>query len=220
MRKGLKAAVIFLSLICVVIVLAGAAEQPKDNAANIIEFKFEMGPKALGKNLFQMAVWVADENGKFLDTVYVTSTLGKRGLGNGFSKLLGKTIRQHPEAAPVWAHARGIRDGKSYFPSKKNPLPDAVSGATPTTKTFVKQLSMKKVPKIVKCFVEIKVSGNPSIVFAGDLDTTKSGPVEMKYIGTGNPKGKSGKIRLGAKTKIPPKDCISSVKVVLTGVKK
>ncbi len=219
MHGRLKSAVVFVSFTCVLVTLAVAAEPPKDHAASIIEFTFEMGPRALRKGLFQMAVWVADEKGKFLDTVYVTSTLGKRGLGNGFSTILGKTVREHPETAPVWAHARGILDGKSYFPSKAKPLPDAVSGATPKAKTFVKQLSMKTVPKVVKCYVEVKVSGSASIVFAGDLDTTKPGPVELKYVGTGDPKGKSGKIRLGTKTKIPPKDCISSVKAALTRVK-
>jgi len=217
-------------LACVVLIAAGARTARSDDdkgepperdldvaaRAGIVEFTFEMGPKALDKRSYQLAVWLADGEGRFLDTVYVTKRLGQDGLGNGYQKVLGKTIREHPETAPVWAHARGIRLGKSLFPSKRDPLPNAVTGATPKQKSFVKRRAFKKVPKKLQCFAEIKIAFDktPSIVFGGKLDTSRTEPILLEYLGTGDPKGKSGRITHKAEIKSPPSNYLRSIKVI------
>ena len=60
----------------------------------------------------QIAVWVEDENGKFIDTLYVTRLTGSLGLGNRPGAPTFKSDYRFPYGArtmvmPVWAHARG-----------------------------------------------------------------------------------------------------------------
>lgn len=80
----------------------------------------------------QIAVWVEDENGVFLGSLYVSKKAAAQGwlpsVGEGLDP---KDIRR-PEALPVWSHRRGIRysDGL-YMPTANDPVVDAVTSATP-----------------------------------------------------------------------------------------
>lgn len=73
----------------------------------------------------QFAVWLEREDGTFAGDLLVTRKSAKSAWGN---------VRR-PEALPVWSHARGVRyeDGL-YMPTKRDPLSDAVTGATPKPK--------------------------------------------------------------------------------------
>lgn len=84
------------------------------------------------KNAPQIAVWIEDPQGNYLSTVYVTHKIATQGwMASGGNR--------RREALPCWGHARGIQseDGL-YLPSKKQPLTDAVSGATPQGSFSVK----------------------------------------------------------------------------------
>src|SRR2546428_13224213 len=59
----------------------------------------------------QIAVWIEDADGHFVDTVYVTRLTGQFGLGNRPGAALLKTDFQWPYGRremvlPVWAHRR------------------------------------------------------------------------------------------------------------------
>ncbi len=74
----------------------------------------------------QYAVWVERDDGTYVGELFVTDKTGKSSWGK---------VRR-PEALPVWSHARGVRyDDGLYMPTKRDPLPDAVTGATPKAKT-------------------------------------------------------------------------------------
>ncbi|HOX38074.1 MAG TPA: hypothetical protein PL033_08805 [Candidatus Brocadiia bacterium] len=198
-RNASSGVMLVLSLFAFIFIGDGlrAADAP---AAKTVEFTIDFGEKALGKELYQLALWLETPDGKYLDTVYVTEKTGKKGLGNGYMKVLGLKIREAGEALPVWAHARGILDGNSLYPSAKNPLPDAVSSATLSVKQLKRtfKLTPAAMTRIgdgpVVCKAEINVSGDdfPSFVFKGVLNPADTSPVEMALAGSGHPKGKDG----------------------------
>ena len=77
------------------------------------------------KNAPQIAIWTEDMEGNFLSTVYVSEKLAKQSW-----TAAGGNRRK--ESLPCWSHAQGKQyaDGL-YMPTKDEPLPDAVTGATP-----------------------------------------------------------------------------------------
>jgi len=91
----------------------------------------------------QMAVWVEDSLGNYIETIFVSNAtakdifLGGRSKNN-FKEFDGQKAKvgqkadyRRVNALPVWSHNRGVQyeDGM-YVPTKENPLPDAISGAT------------------------------------------------------------------------------------------
>ena len=200
--------------------LAGEAGQPRT-----IEFQFTMGDRAVGKTLYQLAAWVETPAGEFLGTVYVTAMTGKEGLGNGRPKLLGLVQSRSPEALPVWAFARGVRYGKSFYPPRSQPLPDAITGPTPKAREFTKafELTPEMAAKLkgtqAVCVAEVNVrsDGAPSMVFRGTLDLAKPGDVLLRFIGTGHPKGISGRISQGLDPRYNPSGYIARAAIRVGG---
>ena len=85
----------------------------------------------------QLAIWVEDDRGSFVDTVYVTRKVAKRGMGNRKGDLDDRLGGPRSSAVPVWAHHRGVDyGGGSFYPTKDKPLPDAVTSATPKAGEF------------------------------------------------------------------------------------
>ncbi len=90
----------------------------------------------------QMAIWVEDEGGNHLQTLYVSKATAKGLFFGGRSKDNFKTFDESKEASgdyrrvnalPVWSHRRGVKyaDGL-YVPPSNDPLPDAITGETLT----------------------------------------------------------------------------------------
>ncbi len=150
----------------------------------------------------QVAIWIEDTNGNFLETIYVSkkaATQGWVGMGN---------IRRK-SSLPYWAHRRGVKyeDG-IYLPTSDDPLPDAYTGATPAGDFSVNTLPNEKIPHRIKIFAEFNSSGNfnddypegdffgqPSVVYSEVLNLTKlEGSQKLKLIGHGHPSGESGEL--------------------------
>lgn len=208
--------------LCVLALLAlgMAGDSPKSSLVIAIEpgqansHKTKMGLITLTV-IPQMAIWIEDGNGRFVDTIYVTrkAATGKWSASGG---------SRRPESLPVWSHARGVKNSEGgYMPDPKSPLPDAVSGATPE-KAFeaVWRLPASLVPGTYKIKVELnasfdwndyypdklpkthprwsEVNGQPSVVYEGSI-RLKDGAasVALKPIGTGSLRGEDGKIAPG-----------------------
>jgi hypothetical protein len=163
----------------------------------------------------QVAVWLEDENGRYVTELYVTRNSAKS-VWSG-----GKGIRR-PEALPVWSHSRGIAASDGIFmPSKENPLPDAVTGATPKA-SLSRSLSLPKdlEPGRYRVMVEANESfdynadwaenlpasdprynglnGQPSAVWSGTIDIGGDRALAvLSYVGHGDPTGKTGTLTEG-----------------------
>lgn len=170
------------------------------------------------KTVPQIAVWVEDITGQYIDTLYVTEKTARQGWASapGDSK---KDIRRK-SSLPVWAHARGVTylDGL-YMPTKSEPLPDTITAASPKS-AFSLHTKLEKKPGIVVIKAEVNNScdfneyyasdvpegspaysggewgsGQPALIYEAKIDLSESNrPVQMRLVGHSNPDGDDGKI--------------------------
>lgn len=88
----------------------------------------------------QMAIWISDTTGQFVQSVFVTKAtaqglfFGGRSKDN-FKEFDGQsstsTDYRRVNALPIWSHSRGVPYIDSmYVPTREEPLPDGITGAT------------------------------------------------------------------------------------------
>jgi hypothetical protein len=68
----------------------------------------------------QIAVWIEDRDGRFIDTVFVTRATGSYGLGNrpgrqDFNSDFLWPYGRRENVLPVWAHRRGVTYPRLVF---------------------------------------------------------------------------------------------------------
>ena len=150
----------------------------------------------------QCAVWIEDENGIFVDTIYVTKSAAKKGWK--FSPKEGR-----PDSLPAWYGAAGINPAA---PTVKNF--DAVASATPKKSiTVTSNLNLQTGKKyIVKAEVNQSfdynefwtkknsgVNGQPSLIYSGEFVAggklaANDSEIVLTLQGHGDLEGKSKKI--------------------------
>ena len=147
----------------------------------------------------QLAIWLEDENGEYLDTLYVT--------GADFKKLRHAAKDKDGEAffrenLPLWSAAMEARG--EALPSKGNPLPDSLTSATPMG-SFTLDTAAVRTGSAVRLFLEINKSGDyndvftkensgtdgqPPIVYSAELEFPPSGKsVLLEPVGRGTDSG-------------------------------
>lgn len=97
----------------------------------ILEFE-----KGKSHNHPSFAIWAENMNEEYLQTLFVTKSIGTGIFGHGskseteWKRTEGEARR--PASLPYWAHKRNVKapDG-TYMPWPENPVPDAYTGATP-----------------------------------------------------------------------------------------
>ena len=164
-----------------------------------------------------MAIWVEDEEGNFVQTLFVAESIGKGVFQHGdASRGFWKPgeIRR-PAALPQWSHSRGIKaeDGL-YLPTPSNPIPDAYTGPTPG-KSFIlnTRLDSDELKKFNVLFEinqtwdwneywtnnkypddeEYKTSCQPALVYSVFIDLDDPQKVyDMKMIGRSHHSGSNG----------------------------
>lgn len=165
------------------------------------------------KLLPQMAVWIENEAGGYVDTVYVTKS-SATGSWKG-----GPSVKR-PEALPVWSHARGVRTVEGlYMPEKDSALPDAISGATRAAGfrlDYGKSLPAGRYRLLLELNSSYDynpvwreglapsdphysgVNGQPSIVYACEFTVgSGQGETELVPIGQGSATGGDGGLKAG-----------------------
>lgn len=118
----------------------------------------------------QVAIWLEDSTGNYLETLLVTTSTAKglfysgRSASNFKESDEVKTERNDPtrrvDALPYWSHKRGQQYSDGFFsPPPDDPLPDGITSATPTSnflfKTEPESVSQLKVFRIM---VEINIA--------------------------------------------------------------
>jgi hypothetical protein len=196
----------FVGLLFLMIFRAGDLSAESQNSGPVLSFRIILAHKGC-----QMAVWLTDEAGAFIDTVYVTRKTALKGLGNRGGGLDDHWGGSRLSVLPVWAHQRGIDDGSgNYYPSKAKPLVDAVSAATPKAGQFVWNWQPGRAlkPGRYDYYIEVNKSfdknehhdyswyrGQPSVIWRGHLqigDQISQGKAEI--IGHGHVAGAEGRI--------------------------
>jgi hypothetical protein len=166
------------------------------------------------------AIWMEDMQGNYLQTLFVTKSVGKsiwqHGDSTGGQWKPGPVRR--PASLPYWAHKRGIKAPDGYMvPSAENPVADAYTGATPkgsfslSAKTD-QPLQQKKFRLLLEVnqtwdwnaswtnnlFPEdlhYKSSAQPALVYAVTVDLAEGFDTWVMHpIGHSHPSGENGKL--------------------------
>lgn len=167
------------------------------------------------------SIWLEDMDGKLIETLFVTQYFAKGTFGHGdagdgtWKNDEGEAIR--PAALPYWSHKRNVISRDTIFaPTPENPVPDAISGATPSG-SFVLNTSIENsLPKQFKIMMEVnqtwdwndywtnnkfpndnnyKSSAQPALVYESLIDLTSSNEsYQLKAIGHSHYSGKDGKL--------------------------
>lgn len=181
-----------------------------------LTIRFEKGQE---HNHPLFAIWLADENGKFIQTLYVSESIGKgvfkRANRNTGHWLAGEI--QRPAALPYWAHQRGIKNEfGTYLPTPRQPEVDAYTGATPQTSFILHTKTQKRLEGKYKIMLELnqtwdwnefwtndmypaekeyRTSCQPALVYEADIDTNNpSAEIIMKPIGHSHYSGADGSL--------------------------
>lgn len=190
-------------------------ETKPDVSGKIITVEVQQGP---GFKHPLIAIWTEKENGDFLQTLYVSKSFATGVFRYGVMEdgAWKKGTRRHPSALPYFSHKFGNKttDGL-YLPTKENPIPDAVSGATPSGSFTLKAKSAVAF-KRYKILMEINqpwdfnnywfndkfpgdeeylASGQPALVYAIDVDTDNADKVYyLQPIGISSYNGSNGNL--------------------------
>lgn len=187
-----------------------------------------------------MAVWVEDTSGHYIETLYVSESIGK-GIFQHGDKSTGHwqagAVRR-PAALPYWGHQRGIQaeDGL-YIPSQANPMPDAITGPTPKGSFTLQSKSSNSTPQVFRILLEInqswdwneywtnnkypedvdyKTSSQPSVVYAATIDqSSPEKDYDLLPIGHGHYAGKDGSLTTDLSTLTTALSIANSVKIHL-----
>jgi len=185
-------------------------------AGTSLTIQFEKG-KEHNHPLF--AIWLADENGKFIQTLYVSETIGK-GVFKRANRKSGQWLAgeiQRPAALPYWAHQRGVKNEfGTYMPTPKQPEVDAYTGATPPASFILHTKTMERMAGKYKVMLELnqtwdwnefwtndmhpnekeyRTSCQPALVYEANIDTNNpSAEITMKPIGHSHYSGANGSL--------------------------
>ena len=163
-----------------------------NNGGTALTIQFQKGAE---HNHPLFAVWLADEKGNYIQTLYVSESIGK-GVFKRASRKSGRWKEgeiQRPATLPYWSHQRGEKNEfGTYMPTPKQPVADAYTGATPSASFVLNTKSDKLLNGKYKIMLELnqswdwneywtndkylddkeyKTSSQPALVYSVDVDT-------------------------------------------------
>jgi hypothetical protein len=204
-----------------------------------LQLTFLKGPE---HNYPLMAVWLETTDGKYIETLYIANSIGE-GVFRHAEKSEGKwkpgPIRR-PAALPYWSHQRGVKasDGL-YTPDEKNPMPDAVTGATPTGSFWLNTRTSEKLEEPFNILFEInqswdwneywtnnkfpededyKTSSQPALVYSATIDPSQPGRIYvLKPVGHSHYSGKDGSLNEDLSTMTTALEIADKITVTIGG---
>lgn len=202
-----------------------------------LQLIFSRGPK---HNHPIIAIWMEDMDGKYIQTLYVSYSMGKGIFAHGQEKE-GKWApgeRRRPAALPYWAHKRKVMASDGLFvPDRHTQVPDAYTGATPQKNFVMNTRSDQPVTGPFRLLFEInqafdyndywhntlfpedehyKTSAQPSIIYAVTINPQDPEDVYfMNPIGHGHYSGKDGKLFTNLTTLSSALKITETIKVIL-----
>lgn len=196
--------------------LADTLQTNREAAGTDITFRFQKGEQ---HNHPLMVIWIEDTDGDYIETLYVAESIGTGIFRHGQAdkgKWKPGPIRR-PAALPYWGHKRGVKakDGL-YIPEPDDPMPDAVTGATPQGSFVLETRTSLKMTEPFVILMEInqswdwnkywtnnkypdddqyKTSSQPSVIYSAVV-TPENGSqtYELEPAGHGHYSGKDGNL--------------------------
>lgn len=145
-----------------------AYKQERTTAISIIQSNIDAQGTRLSLEFYKgrahnhpsFAIWLEDLEGNFIQTIFTTRYVATGIYGHGelesgkWKPEPGEAVR--PATLPYWAHKRGqLSDKIPDLPSPKNPLADAISGATPSADFILQTKADKILPRRFRVLLEI-----------------------------------------------------------------
>ena len=220
----MKAQVILIAALFVTMAISGQKKKEDftqenygvNNSGTAVTVQFEKGVE---HNHPLFAIWLADENGNYIQTLYVSESIGK-GIFHRASRKTGQWKAgeiDRPAALPYWAHQRGIKNEfGTYNPTPKQPVVDAYTGATPASSFILHVKTEKPLTGKYKIMLELnqpwdwnefwtndkypndkeyKTSSQPALVYSVDINTNNpETEYNMKPIGHSHYSGADGSL--------------------------
>ncbi|PLW92457.1 MAG: hypothetical protein C0592_10660 [Marinilabiliales bacterium] len=167
-----------------------------------------------------LAIWLETENGKYIQTLYVSESIAKGVFKHGDAssgRWLPGPVRR-PSALPYWARKRNVQeDDGLYVPKQETAIPDAYTGPTPKDNFDLKSRSDQTINSPFKVMLEINqsfdynefwtttrfandrhysASAQPSLIYESEIIDPKNlqDKYYMKVIGHGHFNGSNGKL--------------------------
>jgi hypothetical protein len=188
----------------------------KGRAGTTLILTFEKGNE---HNHPLFAVWLADAQGRFIETLFVSQSIGK-GIFPRADRKKGSWQSgeiKRPAALPYWVHQRNVPNGTGdLLPTPSKPEVDGVTGATPPSSFVMKLTTSKPLTGNETLYVELNqswdwneywynakfpgdmdymTSSQPALVYAGKLKVTSGGDViKLKPVGHSHYAGKDGSL--------------------------
>lgn len=199
--------------------------------------EFEIGEE---HNYPSFVFWLETLDGQYIQTLFVTKSVATGFFGHGadgvgkWKTTEGEAIR--PATLPYWVHKRNIISKDNLLvPTMENPVPDAYTGATPSSDFILDTKSDEELPEKFNLLLEInqpwdwneywtnnkfpdnsdyKTSCQPSLVYSVTIDL-KSETKEyfLNPIGHGHYAGENGNLYTDLSTLTTAFDIIKKVKV-------
>lgn len=131
----------------------------------------------------QIVIWAEDQEGRLVDTLYITGADYKK-FNHGGKGSKGAAF--WPECFPVWASR--LKAAGRTLPSKENPYTDAVTSATPMSSFTLKTSLPPAQPAVI--YLEVNQSGDnnaayndknngwagqPSLIYKADIGQMQAG---------------------------------------------
>ena len=239
--------VVLVTAVAMIVAACSSQKTTIDESVALIETKADDRGKTITVEVVQgpqfkdplIVIWLENEKGGFLQTLYVSKSFATGVFRYGVMEegKWKKGLRRHPSALPYFCHKFGNRtlDG-IYLPTEDNPVPDAVSGATPTG-SFTLKAKSAIVLKRYKILLEInqpwdfnsfwfndkysgdiefQISGQPALVYAADIDTKNSTKeFILKPIGHSSYNGSHGLLNIDTSTLTTALQMLEEVKVIV-----
>lgn len=197
MRQKKFIFVILASMLLSVIAVAQSSKKAVKASALEVSFNYQ---RQAGPGSNQYAVWIENEKGEFVKTLFVTSYTAKGRSRGAEPAKRGYIVR--PACVPVW-----VKDSKAE--EKTDMQLDAVTGATPQAggvQTFTWDFTDEQGKAVPQGIYRVKVEA--TLIFDSDI----------VYTGTFSTKDKPGNITLTSELTKPDeqhKNMVTDVKAVL-----
>ncbi len=193
----------------------------------------------------QIAIWIEDLEGNHLKTLFVTNSTAKGLFFGGRTKENFKVFDTEKasnknyrkvNALPVWSHTRGeIYSDGMVVPTREDPLPEAISGATPPQSFFLKTSVREKTSFVIKLEINVAFDdnefyseydfpddevfhngtgqlGQPSLVYAAKIDLKEGKNYYlMEVLGHGHHSGEHGAIETEMATLTTAKQIVERI---------
>ena len=185
------------------------------------------------------AIWLENIEGKFLKSLFVTDAIGSGTWPYGIKKPGQWTeesgSRPRPMTLPYWLHKRNNNTSLPKIPSPKQPVPDAITGATPKNDFQVDFTISSAIPDTFQLRLEInqpwdwnqywssdkytenekyRISCQPAVVYSVKIDLTdKMDTYYLNPIGHSHFSGDNGYLYTNLSTLTTALNIIKTAKV-------